>query len=377
MEKVEASDKLKTAFLNNISHEVRTPLNGILGFADIISQPGLSQHEIDQCLDILNVSSKRLIDTINDYMDMSHIVSGNLQISRQPFYISKTLMEINDDFDPFCKAKNLILKTTISEKNQHLLINQDEELIRKVISQLVDNAIKFSSKGTVAFGFDVAGPMVHFFVKDEGIGISNEAISRIFENFVQEDTSSTRQHEGSGLGLSIAKGIIGLLGGTIRVESTKGMGSSFYFTIPIDPNQDAVTKPETESPLPIQSQQPLILIAEDDESGFMFLENILTKRNLQLLRAKNGLEAVELCRQHSEIALVLMDLKMPLMDGYEATRQIKTFRTSLPIIAITAFAMSGDERKALEAGCDDYLAKPLKINVLMKKLEKILPLNNL
>jgi len=370
IEKVEASDQLKTAFLNNISHEVRTPLNGILGFADIITQPGLSQAEIDQCLDILQVSSKRLVDTINDYMDMSLIVSGNMHIFRQPFFLSKTFLEVNDSFAPFSHAKNLELKLEIPESETNLLINQDEELVRKVLCQLMDNAIKFSSKGAIRHGFTLKKGFVQFYVKDEGIGINTEALGRIFENFQQEDVSRTRQHEGSGLGLSIAKGIINLMGGTIHVKSVKGQGSTFYFTLPVNPDQNPVPESVSDTFIGAQPEQPTIMIAEDDESSFLYLESVFKKKDIQLLRAKNGISAVELCREHPEIALVLMDLKMPLMDGFEATRQIKTFRNNLPVFAITAFALSGDERKALEAGCDEYLAKPLKAGILMKKIEK-------
>lgn len=369
MQKMEASDHLKTAFLNNISHEVRTPLNGILGFADIITQPGLSQHEIDQCLDILHVSSKRLTDTINDYMDMSLIVSGNLQPIHQPFFLSKTMMDIFDNFETFSKAKNLELKLGIPEKDTNFVFNQDEEMIKKVISQLVDNAIKFSTKGTIRFGFKIEGNLVCFHVEDEGIGISPEAINRIFENFVQEDISRTRQHEGSGLGLSIARGLVTLLGGDISVDSAKGAGSSFKIRIPVDASDKSISGSHQPSEKVASDKHPLVLVAEDDESSYLYLENVFTRRNIKLLRAKNGIQAVELSKSNPDIQLILMDLKMPEMDGFEATRQIKSFRPDVPVIAITAFAMSGDERKAMEAGCDDYLPKPLKLVTLMKKLE--------
>jgi len=370
IEKVEASDQLKTAFLNNISHEVRTPLNGILGFADIISQPGITQSEIEQCLDILHTSSKRLVDTINDYMDMSLIVSGNLHIIPQPFFLKKTLMDVYDNFEPFSVAKNLNLQLEITDKDANFLFNQDEELVKKVISQLVDNAIKFSLKGTITFGFNIKDNLVHFHVTDEGIGISAEALNRIFENFVQEDISRTRQHEGSGLGLSIAKGLVNLLKGTIRVVSVKGVGSSFYFTLPVDAGQKEIFEDVPGLEAGEMKDHPVILIVEDDESSYLYLESVFRKRNINLLRAKNGIQAVELCKNQPEIKLILMDLKMPLLDGFEATRQIKSFRPDIPVIAITAFALSGDERKALDAGCDDYLTKPLKSDALMKKLEK-------
>ena len=335
MQKVEASDQLKTAFLNNISHEVRTPLNGILGFADIIAQPGLSQSETDQILDILHLSSKRLVDTINDYMDMSLIMSGNLLPNLQPFFLSKTLMDVFDNFESFSKTKNLELKLEIPDKDTNFVFNQDEELVKKVIGQLVDNAIKFSSKGMVRFGFRTEGAFVYFHVEDEGIGISPEALSRVFENFVQEDISRTRQHEGSGLGLSIARGIVNLLGGTISVESVKGKGSAFLIKIPVDQEKAGISANRQPSETEPNDESPLILVAEDDESSYLYLENVFTRKNIHLLRAKNGVQAVELCQNHEDIKLILMDLKMPLMDGFEATRQIKSFRPQIPVIAIT------------------------------------------
>ncbi len=230
--KAEQSDRLKTAFMNNISHEIRTPLNGILGFSELMAVPDITDKEREQYFSIVKSSSSRLINTVTDYMDMSLITSGNQEVQKLEFAPGDLLDEIYTIFRPASNMKNLALLLQMPTMAGSLKISSDKELLRKVLSHLLDNAIKFTKQGTISFGFNVKGNVLVFFVRDTGIGINQAAQPTIFDKFMQENTLDTRDHDGSGLGLSISQGIVHLLGGEIKVESTKGMGSVFSFTIP-------------------------------------------------------------------------------------------------------------------------------------------------
>ena len=230
-EKAEAGDRLKSAFLNNISHEVRTPLNGILGFGELITEPDLSDENKALYLDMLNVSGKRLLNTINDYMDISMISSGNMEIRHSLFNLNDLVCSMLEKFYPLAKKKSIEMKVAISDLPKSLVVDTDADFLRKILTHLLDNAVKYSIQGTIEFGYKKSGEMLEFFVKDEGIGINPDKQARIFEYFIQEDLSASRRYEGSGLGLSIAKGLVELLGGRIWVESEKGIGSIFRFTI--------------------------------------------------------------------------------------------------------------------------------------------------
>ena len=232
--KAEKSDRLKTAFMQNISHEIRTPLNGILGFGQLMADPDLTRDEREQYLTILKSSSNRLINTVTDFMDMSLIASGNQEVLKKLFAPGDVLNEIYKRFKQPCNIKNLALSLQIPEMTRILHINSDHELLFKVLSHLVDNAVKFTREGTVCVGFEVKGNELEFFVKDTGIGINRDLQATIFDKFTQENISDTRGHEGSGLGLSISKGFVELLGGCIWIESSKGEGSAFFFTLPND-----------------------------------------------------------------------------------------------------------------------------------------------
>jgi PAS domain S-box-containing protein len=367
-ELAEASDKLKTTFLNNISHEVRTPLNGIIGAASLIGDPDLKGQDHEELVEIITTSTERLIQTITDFMDVSLLTSRNMEVFIRKVYLSKLLERVRQKYEKLILEKNLKIELRLPENADSHVLESDEELIFKSLCHLMANAVKFNDRGKVILGYQIKGDQIEFFVEDNGIGISKESQARIFDYFSQEDSSSVRRFEGSGLGLSIVKGISTLLGGSVNLVSTKGLGSCFYFIIPagklshIEPPAPVVIKEKVD--------QPILLIAEDDESNFFVLEVVVKKTTgAKVIRASNGLEAVDFCRENPGITLVLMDIKMPVMDGLEATREIKAFRPDLPIIAITAYAMSGDEQKALNAGCNDYLAKPVSMKALVAKLE--------
>jgi len=372
-EKAEASDKLKTSFLNNISHEVRTPLNGILGFAEIMSLQDLSEEEKKESISMLYESSNRLLNTITNYMDISLITSGSLSINKKDFIPVVMLRKIFNNFEHACLNKRLELFLDIPEQSENYFINSDPEICQKIISHLLDNSVKFTEKGNIHFGYNLKVEQLEFFVKDTGIGINLGSFNIIFDRFVKEVQGPYKVTEGSGLGLSIAKGMSDAIGGKIKLESEPGVGSCFFLTIPI--NKDAkVSFPIT----PGRNYRKTIagstiLIAEDDETNFYYLNALITREiDAKILHASNGQEAIELFNANPDIKLILMDIKMPVIDGFEATRQIKLISQNVHIIAITAYAMSGDEERIMAAGCDGYLSKPINKKSLLEKIAEFI-----
>ncbi|MDP3462348.1 MAG: PAS domain S-box protein, partial [Bacteroidales bacterium] len=364
----EASDRLKTAFLNNISHEVRTPLNGILGATSLLNDPDISRDETGEMLEIINESTERLINTITDYMDISLITSKNLDVHSKEIVLSKLFANLVSQFRNTAKRKELEWKAVIPENLNNLSLVTDEELLTKVLKHLIGNAFKYTNKGFVELGITSQSDKIILHVKDSGIGIEKEAVKQIFNPFTQEDMSTSRRYEGSGLGLSIVQGICELLGANVSVATEKGKGSVFSIEFP---QKGVQTIASTEIPAgTTPNEKNTILIAEDDESNFVVLDLLLRQMTTaRILRAVNGKTAVEQCFSNPDIGLVLMDLKMPVMDGLEATRLIKAQLPDLKIVAITAYAMSGDEHKALSAGCDDYIAKPVALKTLKAKIQ--------
>ncbi|WP_320110340.1 response regulator [Draconibacterium orientale] len=366
-DKAQESNRLKTAFLSNISHEVRTPLNGILGFAQFVIQPDITMDQKEEYLEILNLSSTRLMNTITDIMDISRIISGNMEVHPKMVNISTLLKSVFTVFQESAKKKKLEFNMQFPENTDELTLNTDEDLLRKAISKLVDNSVKFTQEGSVILGFKVIHNEIEIFVKDTGQGIDDDKQELIFENFMQEDVSSTRGHEGSGLVLSIARGLIQLLGGKIRIVSTKNEGTVVFLTLPNSTSSASSTAVNSTKPVTAE-EKPTILIAEDDDYSYLYVETLL--KNEKIMRAHNGQEAVDFCKKYPEISLVLMDIKMPVMNGMEATRIIKSFRNDLPIIALTAYAEIGIEHKIKEADCDDYISKPFTKTKLLAIIQK-------
>jgi PAS domain S-box-containing protein len=372
-EKAEASDRLKTTFLNNISHEVRTPLNGILGFAEIMSQTDLPEKERIESISMLHESCDRLLTTITSYMDISLLTSGNLSLHKKDFLPERILRRIFNVYEKICLEKNLKLVLEIPENTNNLLISTDPEIFQKILIHILNNAIKFTFKGSINFGYVIQKGNVEFFVKDTGIGIGKDAISSIFDHFVKEDRGPSKLSEGSGLGLSIAKGMIGILGGTIRVESEIEVGTSFFFAIPITEVAEKLSSDKVVTETEKVKTGAAILIAEDDEANFFYLNAVLKREtDATILHASNGREAIELFKNNPGIVLILMDIKMPIMDGFEATKQIKLLNKDIPIIGVTAYAMLGDEKRVFDAGCDGYLSKPINRKILIDKVAQYL-----
>jgi PAS domain S-box-containing protein len=367
-EKAEESDKLKTAFINNISHEIRTPLNGILGFGQFLSESELTPEERNEYFALVEKSSKRLMNTVSDYLDMAMIVSGTMEMRKKAFVLRPFFEEIIETPIIQCAEKKLDFEAVIPADHKNIIVNSDQEFIRKLAGILLDNAVKFTEKGKITCGFRIIPAYLEFFVEDTGKGIARDKLEMIFEMFSQEFNSISRGYEGSGLGLAIAKGLVELLGGTITVTSLKGKGSTFTFTIPH--SEPAII----ENPVMLKKDEsgtkPFVLIAEDERSNYLYMEVMMRMTGCDYLHAVNGAEAVDLCRKHPEITLVLMDIKMPVLNGIEATKLIREFRPELPIIATTAYAQTSDEQRFLNAGCNDYLAKPIKKEKLLLLLQK-------
>jgi len=372
----EATDKLKSAFINNISHEVRTPLNGVIGFSEMLLNPDVTSENKAIFSDIIRKSSTRLIKTITSYMDISMIVSGNMEVFRKDFALNPLLGEIREEFDEACQIKGIELKVQRPSIPADIRLNTDPDILRKIFTHLIDNAIKFTSTGFIEFGFRKKDDSLEFFVDDSGIGIEKEKINYIFDNFIQADISHTRGYEGSGLGLSIANGLVRLLHGELTIESELLKGSTFYFTIP---GSTIVMNSPAEKIVRLNPRvvtDPLILVAEDDEFNYKFIEIILKKSDFKVIRAENGAQAVSICKLNPGVNLVLMDLKMPVMGGIEATRKIKEFLPEMPVIALTAYVSTSDEYEALLNGCDEFIPKPVNRENLIELINKTLGTQN-
>lgn len=372
-EKAEESDKLKTAFINNISHEIRTPLNGIVGFGQFLAEEDLSAEQRSHYFKLIQKSSNRLVNTVSDYIDMARIVSGTMEVNYKEFDLLQFMNEISQKTCSLCEEKNIDFKVFTPMALDKLILNSDAEIIDKVFYIMLENALKFTNHGCISCGFNVMNGFINFYVKDTGKGIAKDKLERIFVMFSQEDTSNTRGYEGSGLGLTIASGLVKLLGGTINVVSEKGVGSTFSFTVPykssnVNSNISSVANGSNTNNL-----KPLILIVEDDDLNFLYIEAVIKMINCDYLHARNGVEAVEICKQNDQITLVLMDIKMPVMNGVEATQIIHLFRPELPIIATTAYAQTGDEYRFISAGCNGYITKPIKRDKLLELIEKHIP----
>jgi PAS domain S-box-containing protein len=369
-EKAQESDKLKSAFLQNISHEIRTPLNGILGFGGLLSETNHSPEDRKEMLSIVKQSSNRLLKTITDYMDMARIVTGTMNVHKKEFPLQPVIEEAIQEVRFQCETDKIELTTVIPNECGSLRLFSDNELIRKTLTILLENALKFTSQGEIKCGCRVIPGYVEFYVQDTGVGIASDKLKIIFDSFVQEDMSDTRGYEGSGLGLSIARGLVHLLGGSISVTSEKGKGSTFTFNVPYNENEAEEKTTQTEAKSVVATGKPLVLLAEDDESNYLYMAEVLQQAGCDYLLAKNGKEAVEFCKQHPDITLVLMDIKMPVMNGIEATMRIREFRPGVPIIATTAYAQTGDEQIFLSSGCSGYLPKPIspeKLKVLFNE----------
>ncbi|OFY52021.1 MAG: hypothetical protein A2W85_11340 [Bacteroidetes bacterium GWF2_41_31] len=374
-EKAEESDRLKSAFLSNMSHEIRTPMNGILGFTELLLSPNLNSEEKESYINIVHKSGQRMLNTVTDIVEISKIEAGLVHISNKKIDLNETVNLLVRFFQPEAEKKGLKLSTEmlLPEAKKHLLT--DHGKLDSIITNLIKNAIKYTDSGTIMIGCMQKGSEFEFYVTDSGIGIPAHRQEAVFNRFEQADIADTRAFQGSGLGLAISKSYVEMLGGKIWVVSKEGSGSTFYFTLPANSNLEEKLIPDKKISGQSEKTKPKvkglkILIAEDDEPSRQFLSILIKDFGNEILEVQTGNEALELCRQHKDIDLILMDIQMPGMNGYEATRQIREFNRDVIIIAQTAYRLSGDREKALAAGCNDYISKPIintKLQTLIQK----------
>ena len=370
-EKAEESDRLKSAFLANMSHEIRTPMNGILGFSSLLKNPELSGEKQQKYIEIIEKSGARMLNIINDIVDISKIEAGLMKVEKVDSNINEQIEYIYTFFKQEAEAKDLQFSIKYNLPTEEAIIKTDREKVFAILTNLVKNAIKYTNKGTIELGYSKKGNQLEFYVKDTGIGVPEDRKKAIFERFIQADISDKMAQQGAGLGLSISKGLVEILGGKIWLESEENVGSTFYFTLPY--TQKKKEKTTIKSELKLNDTTTIvglkILIAEDDEISQSLLSIAVDKISSVVFKTSNGLEAVEKCRTNPDIDLILMDIQMPIMNGYEATKKIREFNKDVIIIAQTAFGLSGDKEKAIEIGCDDYITKPIKKDKLLALIQ--------
>ncbi|MCB1189090.1 MAG: response regulator [Leptospiraceae bacterium] len=359
------NDRLKSSFLQNMSHEIRTPMNGILGFTNMLRNSDLTEEKRNQYIKTINESVQQLLTVLNDTIEISKIEIGEIDVSNNPVNINDLLFELYLLYDPIVKTKNLELRINQSLSKKECYIYVDEEKLKHILINLLKNAIKFTEKGFIEVGYHKINEEIKFYVKDTGIGIKSDFQSIVFDSFRQVEYSITRKYGGVGLGLTISKAYVELLGGKIWIDSNEKEGSTFYFTIPYKPVESFnANKKEGWN-------NKTILIVEDEDVNYLFISALLEGIQTNVLHAKNGLEAVEIFKNNpSAIDCVLMDIRMPIMNGYEATKQIKEIKNDIPVIAQTAYALTEDRNKAIGAGCDEYMSKPINKDILFEILSK-------
>jgi len=371
--RAEESDRLKSNFLANISHELRTPMNAITGFAQMLAFEHLSNEKKLNYINHLQEGCRNLTGLVDDIIDFAIIDSGEAQIEKKSFNPHPTLEFLLDHYTNEIIKRNrneLTISYSNINKENDIQINTDPARFKQILSILIDNAIKFTERGQISFGF--IHPDTHriqFFVKDTGIGIDEQYRDIVFERFRQVDESINKKYGGSGIGLSVAKNLAMLLNGKLWFESTPGKGTTFYFEIPFE---------STEKEFNVILNQKLnwsdktILVAEDKKINFEIIKETLSETGAEVLWAKNGQEAIDFISNNHKIDLILMDIQMPVVNGYEATKEIKKINNLIPIIAQTAYAMPQDSVKCIDAGCDDYISKPISLDQFIIKISRFL-----
>lgn len=361
--KAQESERLKSAFLANLSHEIRTPMNGITGFIDLLESDDIPDKQKKHYHDTIRASSHKLLGIVSDIMDISKIEAGQLEIFQSAVNLEKLFDEMYREYLPVMPG-NVKFRMEKGELKKGQDILTDQSKIRKVFDNLISNAVKFTSEGDIRISYKQAGDNIEFSVEDTGEGIEPVLHDAVFENFRQADTRPARRRGGTGLGLSICRAYINKMGGSIWLESEKGKGSTFYFTLPYRAVEDKGQKVRAGDSTGI-NKGGVVLVVEDELFNYIFAEQVLKTRGYQVLHSETGREAIEFISLYPDISLVIMDIRLPDITGYEATRRIKQIRPRLPVLALTAMALSGDRESALEAGCDDYLKKPIsKENLL-------------
>ena len=371
--RAEESDRLKSNFLANISHELRTPMNAITGFAQMLAFDHLTNEKKLNYINQLQEGCRNLTGLVDDIIDFAIIDSGEAQIELKNFNPHPVLEFLLDHYTNEIIKRNktgLTISFTNLNKENDIQINTDPARFKQILSVLIDNAIKFTEKGQISFGFihpDTSH--IQFFVKDTGIGIEEQFRDVVFERFRQVDESVSKKYGGSGIGLSVAKNLAYLLHGKLWFESTPGKGTTFYFEIPFEGTEEEFSAILNQK---LNWSNKTILVAEDKKINFEIIKETLSETGAELLWAKNGQEAIDFISNNHKIDLILMDIQMPVVNGYEATKQIKKINNLIPIIAQTAYEMPQDSIKCIDAGCDDYISKPISLDQFIVKLSRFL-----
>ncbi|PXY01586.1 hypothetical protein DF185_08900 [Marinifilum breve] len=368
--KAEESDRMKSAFMANVSHELRTPLNAVIGFSNLCND-SMNINEILEFVQLINKSGNQLLEVIEDILNFTMIESGNIKKVEEEFLMTNFLCEVKKlaaQKQILENKERLTLKFNADKRYSRILVRNDFQRLIQVVMNLFKNGLKFTNQGVVEFGYFVDGEKLKIYVKDTGVGIEKDKKDIIFDKFRQVDDSITRTFGGTGMGLAISKKIMDMLGGRIEVESEPNKGSTFTLVL------DCIISKEKRSEVELvdANHMPTILVAEDELSNYRLIETILKRNKYKVIWAENGAEAIRICKEKSNIDLVLMDMRMPEVDGMKATTEIKKINPNLTIIAQTAYAMNGDKDKALEIGCDDYLSKPIKKELLLEKIKSFI-----
>ena len=371
--KAEESDRMKSAFLANMSHEIRTPMNGILGFADLLKTVDYSSEEQSQFIGIIQQSGNRMLGTINNIIDVSKLESGLEKLQIKEVNIKRMLEELLNFFSAEANYKGLKITLRENISNDFNVFYSDEYKINSIFTNLIKNALKFTKEGSVEIKYSLNNSMAEFWFTDTGIGIAKDKQDTVFDQFVQADFSHTRGFEGSGLGLSISKGYVRLLDGEIKLESEINKGTIFYVRIPnkISKTNNSVEKVQKDGSKRPALSKYKIIVAEDDETSFYYLEYVLKDISKSLIHAKDGMEVIELTKNNKDTDIILMDIKMPKLNGFEATREIRKFNKEVFIIAQTAYAQESYKAKVSEAGCDAYISKPVDKEKLLDIISKM------
>ena len=378
------ADNLKTSFLSNMSHEIRTPMNAIVGFSQLLSTPHLNDEKKMIYIEQVNYNADQLLKLIDDIIEVSRLEAGKIQINKEHTYINRMLVDLKSSFEAH-KARlgknhiDLVVRPEIEDKT--FSIFTDPFRVTQIFTNLIANALKFTEQGYVEFGYTTKkignDDFIEFYVKDTGLGIKGEKLTYIFDRFSKIPASKTKLYGGTGLGLSISKGLTEMLGGIISVDSEENRGTIFRFTLPCEKIENIISvnkveRTNEEETMLFNWTGKSILIAEDEEMNYLYIREILRNTNAEIIWKKNGQEAVDEVENNKNIDIVLMDMKMPVMDGYEATRKIKDINPKMPVLAQTAYAMADEKEKGYNAGCDRYVEKPIKKDFLLKTIAEFI-----
>lgn len=364
-ERAEESDHMKSAFIQNMSHEIRTPLNAVMGFANMLGEDNLSKEKQQQFTGIIQNSSSQLLAIVNDILTISALESKKEKLNNEKVQLNQLLNELHSIFNNKINKNKLSLSISNGLDDASSEIYTDKTKLTQILTNLLSNAIKFTEEGFVNLGYVYKNQCIEFFVKDSGIGIEKHLQEEVFGRFKQGDSSTSKKYGGTGLGLAISKALTELLGGKIWLDSFPGKGTTFYFTIPYKPVDQHITNKAHE---PNLNAPITLLVAEDDPHNFMLIQELLKKTQVRIIHAKNGIEAVEACKNSKDISVVLMDINMPEMNGIAALSIIKEIKADLPVIAYTAYANPREKSRILKHGFDDYLEKPFKKEKLLQLL---------